>query len=246
MNGSLERNRDMRANSLIIDVICGAAVLGIGGWLAVEHQACLKVDREHRMLAQQVEQLIARNQELTDLARRPNQTRPAPDEQSLELLRLRGQVGVLREQCKDLESVRSANRAAHAMLESKATNSVATADYWPRDSWSFSGYGSPDAALQTSLWAANNGDLKAMLASTTGDLRKMVEADLTGKSPEEASIKAMDEVINFRSVRVLNRETQADDTAVLTVAIEDKAETETVKMLLKKVGNEWKIAGPAQ
>jgi hypothetical protein len=56
----------------------------------------------------------------------------------------------------------------------------------------------------------------------------------------------MDEVINFKSVRVLNRETQADDTAVLTVAIEDKAETETVKMLLKKVGNEWKIAGPAQ
>jgi hypothetical protein len=84
------------------------------------------------------------------------------------------------------------------------------------------------------------------MASTTGDLRKIVEADLSGKSPEEASIKAMDEVINFKSVRVLNRETQADDTAVLTVAIEDKAETETVKMLLKKVGNEWKIAGPAQ
>jgi hypothetical protein len=123
---------------------------------------------------------------------------------------------------------------------------VATADYWPRDSWSFTGYGSPDAALQTSLWAANNGDLKALMASTTGDLRKIVEADLSGKSPEEASIKAMDEVINFKSVRVLNRETQADDTAVLTVAIEDKAETETVKMLLKKVGNEWKIAGPAQ
>jgi hypothetical protein len=239
----------MRANSAIIDIICVGAILGLGSQLALEHQARLRVEREHTVLAEQAEQLsqvIARNKELSDLASRANRTRPAPDEQSLELLRLRGRVGVLREQCKELENVRSENRAAHAVLQNKGTNSVATADYWPRDSWSFAGYGSPDAALQTSLWAANNGDLKALLASFTGESRKMLEADLGGKSPEEASIKAMDEVINFKSVRVVSRETQADDTAVLTVAIEDKAETEMVKMLMKKVGNEWKIAGPAQ
>ena len=218
----------------------------MGICLAVEYQACLRVEREHKALAQQVEQmsqLLAQKRESTDL---PGRTRPAPDPQSLELLRLRGQVGVLHDQCKQIENSRSENRAAHAVLENKGTNSVATADYWPRDSWSFTGYGSPDAALQSSLWAANNGDLKAMLASTTGDLRKMVEADLAGKSPEEASIKAMDEVINFKSVRVLNRDTQTDDTAVLTVAIEDRSETQTVKMLMKKVGNEWKISGPSQ
>lgn len=237
----------MRANSAIIDVTCGGVILGLGIWLVLEHQARLRAKREYQALAQQVEQMsqsLAKNRDLTDFA--GTTTRPAPDEQSLELLRLRGQVGVLRDQCKDLENVRSENRAAHAVLENKRTNSVATADYWPRDSWSFTGYGSPDAALQTSLWAANNGDLKALFDSTTGDLRKMVEADLSGKSPEEAAIKAMDEVINFKSVRVVNRETQADDAAVLTVAIEDKAETQTVKMLMKRVGNEWKIAGHAE
>jgi len=230
----------------LTDVISLGAVLGLGIWLAVEHHARLCANREHTPLAQQVKQMSAQNRGLTDLEGKPNKSRPQPDEQSLELLRLRGQVGVLRDQCKELEKVRSDNHAAHGMLDSKRTNSVATADYWPRDSWSFTGYGSPDAALQSSLWAANNGDLKALLASTTGDLRKMVEADLAGKSPEEASIKAMDEVINFKSVRVLNRETQGDDSAVLTVAIEDKRETQTVKMLMKKVGNEWKISGPAQ
>jgi hypothetical protein len=240
----------MRANSVIIDLICGGAVLGLAVWLAVEHQTRVRVDREHAMLAQRVEQmsqLIARNQKLTDLVGRTNGTRPAPDEQSRELLRLRGQVGVLREQCKELEHVRSDNRRAHAMLQNgSGTRAVATADYWPRDSWNFTGYGSPDAALQSSLWAANNGDLKALLASTTGDLRKTVEADLAGKSKEEAEIKAMDEVINFKSVRVLNREAQGDGAAILTVAIEDKTETQTVKMLLKKVGNEWKISGSSQ
>jgi hypothetical protein len=231
-------------------MICGAAVVGLAVWLAAEHQARLRVVREHAMLARQMKQmslLTAKNQELTGLAGKKNGTRQMPNESSLELLRLRGQVGVLREQCKELENVRSNNLQAHAMLErGLAPQSVATADYWPRDSWSFRGYASPDAALQTSLWAANNGDLKAMLASTTGDLRKMVEADLAGKSPDEAAIKAMDEVINFKSVRVLNRETQADDAAVLTVAIEDRTETQTVKMLMKKVGNEWKISGPPQ
>jgi hypothetical protein len=236
----------MRVNSVIIDVICGVAVLGLGVWLAVEHQARVRAEREYIMLAQQVEQmsrLIAKNQE-SDSAVRTKENRPAPDEQSLELLRLRGQVGLLREQCKDLETVRSENRTAHAMLESNRTNRVATADYWPRDSWSFAGFGSPDAALQTSLWAANNGDLKALMAIFTGESRKMLEADLGGKSPEEASIKAMDEVINFKSVRVLNREAQGDDAAILTVEIEDRTETQTVKMLMKKVGNEWKISGP--
>jgi len=235
----------MRANSVIIDIICGGVVFGLGTWLAVEHQAHLRSDREHTALAQQVEQMsqrIAKSREASSA----NASQPTPDEPSPELLRLRGEVGVLREQCKELESARSDNRQARAMLESKGMGSVATADYWPRDSWSFTGYGTPEAALQTSLWAANNGDLKALLASTTGDLRKMVEADLAGKSPEEASIKAMDEVINFKSVRVLNREAQADDTTVLTVAIEDRTEMQTVKMLMKKVGNEWKISGNSE
>lgn len=240
----------MRANSVILDIICGVAVLGSGIWFAVEHQFRLRVNREHIMLTQQVEQMsqvIARNQELADSASRANGTRQPPDGQSLELLRLRGQVGVLREQCKELQKVRAENRQAHAMLDGgRGMPSVATADYWPRDSWSFTGYGSPDAALQTSLWAANNGDLKALLASTTGDLRKIVESDLAGKSADEAAIKAMDEVINFKSVRVLNREAQAEDSTVLTVAIEDRSETQTVKLLMKKVGNEWKISGPSQ
>jgi hypothetical protein len=40
------------------------------------------------------------------------------------------------------------------------TGLVATADYWPRDSWAFAGYASPDAALRSCFWAANTGDVK--------------------------------------------------------------------------------------
>src|SRR5262245_13781920 len=122
----------MRANSFIIDVICCGTILGSAAWLALEHQARLKADREHATLARQVEQmsqLIARNRELADSAAKMNSTRQVPDAQSLELLRLRGQVGVLREQCKELDNVRSENHRSHAMLETgRAPKSVATAD----------------------------------------------------------------------------------------------------------------------
>jgi hypothetical protein len=39
---------------------------------------------------------------------------------------------------------------------------------------------------------------------------------------------------------------QADDTVVLTAAFEDGTDTHTSKLLMKKVGNDWKISGPPQ
>ena len=123
---------------------------------------------------------------------------------------------------------------------------AASADYWPRDSWAFTGYASPDAALQTSLWAANNGDLKALLASVTGDVQKKMEEDFGGKSETEASIRAMDEVSNLKSVRVLDREVQGDDTVVLSAEFVDGTDSHTGKLVMKKIGNDWKLSGLPQ
>jgi hypothetical protein len=224
--------------------------------MAVEHQARLRLGEEHQALEQQLDQmaeLIARNQQLSNLVARASLPQSLPDDQSRELLRLRGEAGVLRRQARELETVRGENRQARAALESSlktqsagAANAAATADYWPRDSWAFAGYASPDAALQTSLWAANNGDLKALAASTTGDMQKLMEAEFGGKSETEASIRVMDDVIGLKSVRVLNREVQSDDTVMLTAAFEGRTDTRTEKLVMKKIGNEWKLSGPPQ
>jgi hypothetical protein len=88
--------------------------------------------------------------------------------------------------------------------------------------------------------------LKTLLASATGEVRKQMEEDLGGKSASEASIRAMDEVISLKSVRVLNRQVQADDTVVVTAAFEDRTDSHTVKLLMKKIGNDWKLSGPAE
>lgn len=246
----------MRANSVITSVVGGAAVVGLAIWFAVEHQARLRLSEEHDSLERRLKQmagLIAENERLSNLVARANRPQSLPDDLLRELLRLRGEVGVLRQQSKELETVRDENRQARAALDSSlktqgagAAKAAATADYWPRDSWAFTGYASPDAALQTMLWAANNGDFKAMLASTTGEVRKEMEQEFKGKPEDEASVRAMEDVMGLKSVRVLNREVRADDTAVLTATFDDRTETHTAKLLMKKLGNEWKLSGAAQ
>lgn len=227
--------------------LLGAAMVGVFAiWFAIEHKARLKLADEQRGLEQQVGQMLAWNQPLSNPLVQPVPTRSLPEHASRELLRLRGQVGVLRRQAQDLEGIRSENRRAHAALESASTAGKATADYWPRTSWAFAGFASPEACLQSSIWASDSGDLKSLLAGATGEMRKMVEHDLEGQSEEEASIRAKDQVFNLECVRVLNREVQAEDAVVLTAAFEERTGTNISKLLLKKIGNDWKLAGPAE
>jgi hypothetical protein len=231
-----------------------AAIASLAVWVVVEHQTQAGLRREHQALEQQLDEmarLIAVNEQLSNLLAQAKSQQSLTEGESRELLRLRGEVGVLRRQSSELETVREENHQARAALErslkgQNAARAVATADYWPQDSWAFKGYASADAALQTSLWASNNGDVKALLASATGEMRKVIEEDLKGKSETEASIKAMDEVMNMKSVRVLNREAQGDDTVVLTAEFAGRTENHTGKLVLKRIGNEWKISGQAK
>jgi hypothetical protein len=56
----------------------------------------------------------------------------------------------------------------------------------------------------------------------------------------------MDAVIGLQSVRVLNSEAQDDNTVVLSAEFEDRTETHTTKLLLKKIGDDWKLSGAVQ
>ncbi len=243
----------MRSTSVITSVLAIAAAAGLAILVAAEHRARLKLGADHEDLERQMNQmagLIATNRQLSNLvAVRVNAAPSPPDDRSRELLRLRGEVGVLRQQTKELETVRNENRQARAAARGERTtrsagaaNADATADYWPRDSWAFAGYANPDAALQTSLWAADNGDAKTLAASTTGEVQQLLATEFEGKSETEASIRAMDHVIGLKSVRILNREVQSPDTIVLTAAFEGRPDMQTGKLVLKKIGDEWKLA----
>jgi hypothetical protein len=243
----------MKVKSAILDVTCATAVLGVAIWLALGHQARLRLREENKTLRQQLAQMAslgAENERLSNLVSGVSRSRSVSNDQLRELLRLRGEVGVLREQSKELETLRKENRQVSTSLDSSLkaqsaapAGAAANADYWPRESWAFAGYASPDAALQSSFWAANKGDVKTFVGGIEGEILQKVQKDFEGKSEDEISAKAIAEVASLKSVRILNREARAEDTVVLTAEFEEGNTTHTTKLLMKKFGDDWKLSG---
>lgn len=110
----------MKAKSVILSVLCATALVGVAIWLAVEHQARLRLGEENTVLRQQLDQmagLAAENERLSNLVAQARSSQSLPDDRLRELLRLRGEVGVLRQQTKELETLREENRQARAARE---------------------------------------------------------------------------------------------------------------------------------
>lgn len=235
----------------IVPVLAAALVaIGLATALALQHQTRLDMREEQQFLQQQLDRvtaLSADNERQANLQATANHAQPLASDSASDLLRLRTELSALRRLTNELEDAQQQNNEAHAALDHYLTNAampkVATADFWPRDSWKFSGFATPDDALRSTIWASDNGDMKALFDSATGDFRQMLEKQYAGKSADEASIRAMDEVSNLQSVQVINRDIQSDDTAVLTAEFQDGDQTHTTKLILKKVGNDWKMAG---
>lgn len=244
----------MKLNHTLGCALLPSILAGLAIWLAIEHQARLERTRAHQTLEQQLQQmaaLAALNEQLSNRLTRLNAAKPLSSGQLLELLRLRAEVSVQNRLQPELEKAREENRQVHAVLERcletlTETNAKATADYWPQGTWTNSGYGNPEAALQTVLWAGYNGDLTNFVASVADEARKDLTNWLGGKSEAETSIRLAEEMYGLQSVQILGREAPDDNTVVLTVELENQDDFQTIGMVMKKTNGEWKFAGPQQ
>ena len=120
---------------------------------------------EHRTNARLNAELLAAQAEAARAPRpvadgRPEATKAAlPNDQFLELLRLRGQVGVLRSQLAELQG--QTERRSLAAPEAKpAANRPLTqsSQYYPADNWANLGYQTPEATALTLFWALRKSD----------------------------------------------------------------------------------------
>jgi hypothetical protein len=112
-----------------MNLLCGLAAMGLAVWLLGERRAWSGVDHANEGLRQQLNQmdaLLADNRRLLALVPEsgpsapPNQgsdTMSAMNEPAKELLRLRGEVEVLREESKAIETLREDTRRTRAALE---------------------------------------------------------------------------------------------------------------------------------
>ena len=98
--------------------------------LIVQHQAREKLLLANEALTQQIAQLKIDNETLSSLATQAKKPALLPSDQLSELLRLRGEVGMLRQQTNELGRLRQENRKlmSQAAAQSESTNQVSAED----------------------------------------------------------------------------------------------------------------------
>ena len=98
--------------------ISALVVAGVAGALVVQHQAQERLRRENESLTQQLAQLKTDSENLSNRLATAGDSQSLPDDKMNELLKLRGEVGVLRRATNEFGKLREENRQLHTQIMS--------------------------------------------------------------------------------------------------------------------------------
>jgi hypothetical protein len=166
-----------------------------------------------------------------------------------ELLKLRGEVTRLRSDSHELAQLKAGSQSPQ-VAQSLPTTIPQTK--FPKASWAFVGYASPESSLRSWAYAMSKGDTKAIMASLAPEQLKEYEKLLAGKSDSELaaevsrlSAEAAEELGKVNGYRIIKTEATAD-AAVIRVAIDGGpfGEVGGMEIRMRKIGNEWKVVSP--
>ena len=161
------------------------------------------------------------------------------DDQFHELMKLRGEIGLLR------ESAREAARLREAVQKSEASppDERSILAYWPHGKLSRSGYDNPLSGLQTALWAINQNDPKAVAASLALDFAYVAslrfEGDTLEKQMAAGTKVAFDSIAPASGFYVVGQKLLSEDQVALDIFFEGEGETRP--FLMMKKGDNWKL-----
>lgn len=235
-------------------VLMSTAVASLAVCLVLEWQTVLRLAAENKALLRQLDArsaLLAENQQWSNRLAQASSPDRLPPAEFTELLRLRGESAMLRSQEPELRSAHTENDQIHVSLSNYLAtttegNAHPSTNYWPQNSWTNAGYGSPEAALQTLFWAANNGDASNFMASIAPDGLKEAGSDLTNKSASEVSAAIANDTYDLKSVHLLGEEFPDQNTVLLKLEIEGPNGPDTITFAMKQVGGQWLFGGPRQ
>jgi len=161
---------------------------------------------------------------------------------SLELLRLRGEVGQLERRKRELAEVRMENERLRVQLATKGTNVaggiVLPAGYLRKADAKFMGYNSPEDTIQSMLWAIQNRDAAKFLQVFNPEMAKQLGDEIQRRVSPEEFFKEAD---SLPGLRVIGRESTTDDTIVLNVEMIPGDEVQAQKMRFKQIAGQWKL-----
>ena len=161
---------------------------------------------------------------------------------SLELLRLRNQVGQLERRKRELAGLTAENQKLQVQLAAKATNSpgggvALPSGYIRRANAKNVGFGSPEDALQSFLWAIEHRDLPTLLQVFEPSQAEQIAAELKRSGSSEDFFKDAGVV---PGLLITERQSKEDGSVDLTVRI-DPTDDSTQRMRFKQFDGQWRM-----
>ena len=212
--------------------------------LLVQRSVITKLSQEVSSLRWQLE--------TAEKARTNTTEQPAPrlpEEQFRELLRLRGKVGLLRSQAEELAQLQQENRRLRFLVASPqstadgAKNTFAGRSFVPLTQLAFAGYATPEAALESMLWAERETNLTAYMTSLIPDRQAGEQARLQTQAEQNGRIFFFQDAGGVTGFQFLDSKPVSDDEVALTFFV--GGHDGVMKLVAKRIGNEWKLyAGP--
>jgi hypothetical protein len=229
-------------------------VIALAAGIALQSMRVSKLKAQNESLRQQVAALQAQADHLSSQPSTPAAS-ATTDEDRSELLRLRNQAAQLKQVTNELQRLRTqvqqrqaASQARFAQVPAApAADSNAPAGATgpvPRESWAFAGYATPEATLQSAVFAMSQGDYQTFLASMSPEEAARMQKSFEGKTPEQIAEDGRRQTANAKSFQILGKQELSPDRVVLNVYVAG-GEDRMQRVVMQKVGDEWKWAGNA-
>jgi RNA polymerase sigma factor (sigma-70 family) len=110
----------------------------------------------------------------------------------------------------------------------------------------FAGYGTPEASVQSMLWAGSLGDFKKFLVGCTPEQVERFRNKMAGKSDDEIRRETIAWANALAGYKIAKKEVISADEVHLHIHATPSAEglhSGKVIVIMKKIGTEWKQAG---
>jgi hypothetical protein len=196
-----------------------------------------------RHLAARLALLEIENFRLSNIVAQANA--PLSDVQLAELEKLREEVQQLRHRTNDLQTLQAEVRRlrselsdAHNFTTSNAPPDVPPEDVYPRDTWKFAGYDTPENTLESVTWAISQGDEDTYLAGLSPDLRDQMQSELADGSFADVGPLEMNNTTGFR---IADREIVSDNQVIYTLYMD--GDGDELDMVLEYIDGAWVVVG---
>ena len=222
---------------ILLGLLAGSAL-----WERAESRR-LRTENETLMAGKaEAEQLAAENRDLPSLrAAEPVQTDRSAN---AELLRLRNQVRQLRAQQQDAEKLRAANQRVAEEIKSGKFTPRRLADMEgavPRDKWTFAGFATPEATVQSFFAGAASGEIEQFINCMTAEHAAKFRDEMVrdpARTQEEFK-EGLGKMASLSAFRIAQQKAISPD--IMMIEIQMTVDGERMPMPLRKVGGEWKI-----